>query len=301
MSSIIDSYVRFYAASGVETSTSEQCGEKLNLIFRHLSEKFGVQITDREIVGLDSVVLMNYYGWLAEERKMSTLNNYVSLLNPFLKCAYKSKWISEDLSTILTTHKLPSINKIPESERVDKYLTKEQIATLLDQTPGRNRIRDRAIIALFLGSGLRVTEMCSLTIKTVMDVPHGDIYVKRKGGEWVHMEISDYVYAYIEKYLETRTDTEDRDRPLFLTTHGNPCNRNQIYKAIAYKQKQVGAATGPHALRHTFISEAEKIGGVGVARDLANHKSITITNRYDHTTHEQRQAAVNALPWASAR
>ena len=299
MFTIIEKYTRFYAASGVEQSTVAQCQEKLDRVFRQLSDNYGVKVLDNKIIGLDAEVLMEYYGWMARDRKISTRNNYVSFLNPFLKRAYDFKWLDEDLSAILTTYKLPSIDKIPEEERKVKYLTQEQIETLLQNTPGRNCVRDKAIIALFLGSGLRVTEMCTLTISTVIDVPRGDIYVKRKGGEWCHVEVADYVYTYIEKYLETRPDAYDHSRPLFLTTHGNPCNRNQIYKAIAYKQKQIGAATGPHVLRHTFISETDKLGGAAVARDLANHKSLKITNRYDHTTHEQRKAAVNALPWAS--
>ena len=52
---------------------------------------------------------------------------------------------------------------------------------------------------------------------------------------------------------------------------------------------------GCHAFRHTFVSAVEKKGGSAVARDLANHKSLVITNRYDHSTAGQRRQAVDAL------
>ena len=70
-----------------------------------------------------------------------------------------------------------------------------------------------------------------------------------------------------------------------------------VLKRILQQLKQLGLVTGPHCLRHTFISEVEKRNGAGVARDCANHSSLRITNRYDHSHPEQLSKAVNTLPW----
>lgn len=295
---MIETYIA-YIRRGKQPSTVEQTKEKLIRIFTYLEENFDVSLYPYSIDGLDATVLVKWYDAISD-RSTATINNYVCMLNPFLHWAStmdkdQVPYIYKDLSHVLNTRR---IEKDKRDDGSKKYLTEEQVYALLQSTPGRNRIRDQAIIALFLGSGLRVSELCSLTVGSILDSPRGDIYVKRKGGEWKHTEVSDFVYGYIEKYLQTRDDIDDHLQPLFITTHGNPCNRNQIYKALAFKQKVLGAATGPHCLRHTFVSEVEKAGGASVARDLANHRSIIVTNGYDHTTHEQRQAAVNALPWS---
>lgn len=303
---IVDFYVRMNAAS-VSENTSENRREKLTVFLGQLEEKYGVVVEARKIAGLTPEVIGLWYAEMGEAgRKMSTLNNYVCMINPFIKWAQKmdylvylnDKGMPIDLSAILVTHKIPDEDSVPEWERKpEKYLDHDQARKLIEGTTGRNLVRDRAIIALLLYSGLRVSELCSLTIGSVYDRERGEIYVKRKGGKWCSVLVGLDAYAYLDAYLATRVDADDHSQPLFITTHGKPCNRNQIYKALSFKQKAEGLATGPHALRHTFISESEKLGSASIARDLANQKSLKVTNRYDHTTPAQRREAVDKLSW----
>ena len=51
----------------------------------------------------------------------------------------------------------------------------------MNKMPGRNKLRDRAICALILESGMRVSELCALTIGDVLDGERGKIYCRRKG------------------------------------------------------------------------------------------------------------------------
>lgn len=286
----------------VSQATAQQSGDKVDRILRDLADNFGVIIHDfcgdNCIEGLTPDVLNRWYIAFAEGRKMTTLNCYVCMLNGFLEWAQKSGYLENprQLNGILKTGKIPSIETLPKSQRPkDKYATHEQIQSLLAYH-GRNDIRDRAIIMLILSSGLRIEEVCSLTVGDVRNNPKGELEVKRKGGEYKTVYVGPAFYDYLDAYLSTRGEMRDSD-PLFMTTHGNPISPNQVYKFLSKKQKALDLATGPHALRHTFISETEKIGGVGVARDLANHKSIRVTNRYDHTNAEQRRGTVDRLNW----
>lgn len=297
--------IQFYAESRqnqVQESTSTQMAEKLELIFRQLHDLFQVEISERRITGLDGETLQRWYNHISKERKVATVNNYVCMLNPFLRwAASMSKqgvpYIDQDLSGILKTVKLPSPDSIPEWERPkDKYLTHDQAGDLLSCENGYNQIRDRAIISMLLSSGLRVTELCSLTIGS-LDLEKQQVYCKRKGGRWRYVMLGESCIPHIRAYLSTRNDLSNPSAPLFITTHGNPCNRTQVYRALSHKQKALDLATGPHALRHTFVSEAEKKGGAAVARDLADHRSIRVTNRYDHSTLDQRREAVSHINW----
>lgn len=281
----------------VSDSTNQLQDDLITRIFEQLSRDFGVEMKEEEITGLTSTKLQKWFNAASEGRKPATVNAYVCALNPFLRWANEMGYTTRDLSKILHTVRIPDIDTLPEDERPkDKYLSHEEAEALINTTSGRNRVRDRAIIALILYSGLRVSELCSLTIGQMEDRTK-PITVKRKGGRYTPVVISENFWPYLDAYLATRKDKDNPKAPLFMTSHGQPCSRIQLYKAISHKQEAMGLATGPHALRHTFVSEVENTCGAGVARDCANHKSLAITNRYDHTTHDQRQAAVNSLRW----
>lgn len=297
--------VRFYGESRQTqkaSSTARQNVEKLERVLRMLEDGYGVIVHEDRIEGLTGPVLQQWYNDFANGRKMSTLNNYVSTINPFLQWAQNMGYMDDGvhLSKVLKTGKILSDDYLPEWERPkEKYLTHEQANELVNTKVGRNLLRDRAFIALILYTGLRCEEACSFTLASVLDRPRGTLHVKRKGGRWMTIPVNERVYTYLDAYLAAR-DLSDHTQPLFMTTHGKPCSPKQMYKVISFKQKRVGengVATGAHALRHTFESETEKIGGVGVARDLAGQRSFRVANRYIHTTEEQRRAAVNQLNW----
>lgn len=297
--------ITFYSESrsaDVLPSTVARGQEVLSRIFDMLVNDYGVKISPRSITGLNGEVLQRWFNTFRKNHAPATVNLYVCMLNPFLRWAHtmsfgddNERYIKSDLSEVLKTVKLPDPDKIPEWERPkSKYYTNAQVAELLEMPGSHDKVRNQAIVALFLASGLRVSELCSLTIGSILNHPRGSVYVRRKGGAWKETEVASFAYEYIDNYLDTR-DLSDLSAPLFLTRTGRPCNPDQIYHCLMHVQKRMGVATGPHALRHTFVSAAEKTGGGAVARDLANHKSLAITNRYDHSSREERLAAVNAL------
>lgn len=300
MAAMIDFYCESINAS---ESTVSHHAETLERIFRQLAN-FGVTLNEESIDGLSGAALQRWLNEYKKDHKPSSVNNAVVTLNPFLRWAHTiyPEGVG-DFGNILKTMRLPDPDKMPEEERPkEKYYTHEQVAELLKvPVPSRDSIlkkRDRAIMALYLASGIRVSELCQLKIRSLTDHGHGYVYVRRKGGAYKTTEVSEFAYDYIETYLKTRADRDNPNAPLFTTLDGLPCNRVQLYKSMRTKQKKVVGddfAVGNHVLRHVFVSEAEKIGGGAVARDLANHKTLAITNRYDHSSADQRRQAVDAL------
>lgn len=280
--------------------TREQIEYKLSGILEELEEKFGVKIGERGVTGLDGLVVSDWRGMIAEKYKPASFNNAIMMLKPFLRWLSTTGLTPSDYGVGLRPAKIPSVEMLPMDQRPkDKYLTHDQAKSLLECATGRNRLRDRAIIALILYTGLRTCEVASLNVGAFRgpQAKRGVMEVRRKGGMYKNVPIPDACYPYIDAYLDSREPLLDTD-PLFVTRFGGRCNEHDLYRAISSKQKGVGdLATGGHALRHTFVSEIEKIGGAGVARDLANHHSLAVTNRYTHTTAEQRASAAQALAW----
>ena len=295
--------IDFYGEScDVMESSARHHVDTLDRIFRKLAG-FGVELHDESIEGLSGAVLQR---WFNSEKKMlkpATLNNYVVTLNPFLEWAHTIYPDAiADYSKVLHTVKLPSYDQIPDDEKPkEKYYSDEEIAKLLAVPKHDSPLkkRDRAIIATYLATGLRAFELCQLTIGSIREYKHGYVRVRRKGGAFKDVDVAEFAYKFIDIYLATREDADDMSAPLFVTTHGQPCNENQLYKSMRHRQQAIGTknAVGSHVLRHTCLSAVEKIGGGAVARDVANHSSMAITNRYAHTTAEQRHDAVNALSW----
>ena len=296
--------IDFYAESCeiAESSVGHHI-DVLQRIFRQMAD-FGVTLNEESIDGLTGAAVQRWFNAFKKDKKPSTINNYVVTLNPFLRWAHTIYPEIPDVSNVLHTVRLPSYEQIPDDEKPkEKYYTDEDIAKLLE-IPKRDsdlKKRDRAIIAMFVATGLRAAELCQLTVGSVRSYKHGYVRVRRKGGAIKDVDVAEFAYKYVETYLKTRKGLKDTD-PLFMTTHGVPCNPNQLWSCMTNRQKKAGIldkgyASGLHVFRHTFISQVEKIGGGAVARDLANHKSLAITNRYDHSTAEQRHTAVNALQW----
>ena len=295
--------IDFYVEScNVAESTANHNTDLLERVFRQM-ESFGVKLNEESIDGLSGASVQRWFNSAKKTLKPSTMNNYVVTLNPFFRWAHTIYPEIPDVSNVLKTVRLPSYEQIPDDEKPkDKYYSDEEIARLLE-IPKRDsdlKKRDRAIIAMFIGTGLRASELCQLTVGSIRNYKHGYVRVRRKGGAIKDVDVAEFAYGYVETYLKTRKGAKDTD-PLFVTTHGKPCSQNQLYKSMSHRQDMAGVdegrQRGNHVFRHIFISEVEKIGGVAVARDLANHKSMAITNRYDHSTAEQRHEAVNALKW----
>ena len=295
---ILYEYRIMYIGLGNMPSTADQMVEKLERILK----KMNVSFDGEKLIGIKAKTLSRWYAdMVADGLKMSTRNNYVVLLNPFLSWAVDMEYLDVEpgkkaIFEVLKTGKLPKEDEVPEEERKVKAFTPEQVRLLMAELSGKNKVRDRAIIALFLGSGIRVSELCSLNLSSVLDQPRGTLYLRRKGGAWKHTEVADFCYKYLEEYLSTR-DVSDHNDPLFLTTHGTRCNRQQIWDFLSRKEKELGLQTGVHILRHTTLSNVEKNSSASVTRDLANHTSFAMTNKYTHTTAEERSAAINRLDW----
>lgn len=295
---MIDFYVE---SQDLAASSALHHADLLQRVFRQMAE-FGVILQDEFIAGLTGASLQRWFNAYKKDKKPSTVNTVVVTLNPFLRWAHTIYPEIPDVSNVLHTVRLPSYDQIPDDEKPkDKYYTDEEIAELL-AVPKRDsdlKKRDRAIIAMFVGTGLRVSELCQLTVGGFRNYTHGYVRVRRKGGAIKDVDVAEFVYGYVDAYLKTRKGAKD-DEPLFVTTHGEPCSGNQLYHSLKNRQKKVVGdtkAVGNHVFRHTFVSAVEKSGGSAVARDCANHRSLVVTNRYDHSTAEQRHAAVNALSY----
>jgi len=178
--------------------------------------------------------------------------------------------------------------------RLPKALTREEMRRLLmapptDTTEG---LRDRTMLELMYGCGLRVSELVDLPVQGV-NIPGRFVRCLGKGRKERVVPINDGALAWIERYLADARPKLARGRdgsgPLFLQPGGEPVNRIQFWNRL----KQHAAAAGisrnvtPHMLRHSFATHL--LGGGADLRsiqEMLGHASISTTQIYTHVDEE---------------
>ena len=170
--------------------------------------------------------------------------------------------------------------------------------------------RDVAVIATFCVTGLRLSELLSLTIGSI-DGPEGArrLTVVGKGNKARTIPVDPALEAVWGTYLESRADRFPRDdlqhpaTPLFVHYDGRPPSRKQVQYLVeqlyrrAGIRAQVPSGALVHALRHTFATQALESGAdVVEVQQLLGHASLATTSRYLEATGDRLREAVQAHP-----
>ena len=149
-------------------------------------------------------------------------------------------------------------------------------------------LRNRALVEVLYGTGLRNSEVCSLTLPE-LDLARQEIRLRQgKGGKGRIVPLGDQALAWLRRYLqEARPELvfDPRERHLFLTLQGGPLNRHtlrEIVRSLA-EQAELGKPVTPHTLRHACATHMLGRGaGLRHLQRLLGHESVSTTQRYAH-------------------
>lgn len=189
--------------------------------------------------------------------------------------------IEADPTTLLESPKLT--RKLPDVLSVD-----EIDAMIAAIPPEKNEsVRNRAIIEMLYGSGLRVSELCELRISRY-SAAEGMVIVEGKGAKQRIVPVSDTAVDCIEEYLEERSRgpvKPGEEDILFLNRRGARLSRVMVFYII----KELAALAGirksvsPHTLRHSFATHLLEGGAnLRAIQQMLGHESIATTEIYIH-------------------
>ena len=229
---------------------------------------------------------------VAEERKPSTMGRHSSAIRGFCRFLQSEKIKADDISQNLLTPK--NIRPLPD------FLTEEQIDKLLSlpDTSTKFGIRDKAILEVMYGCGLRVSEVVGLRIHDIH--PHmGLIQCFGKGGKERRIPIGGYALAAIADYLNRSRSLLLRDKKtdeLFLNRFGNKLSRSGIWRIIeGYGKKILDPGSDykihPHALRHSAATHMLANGAdLRTIQEFLGHENIETTEIYTEVNIKERAA-----------
>lgn len=174
-----------------------------------------------------------------------------------------------------------------------KVLTVAEVEALLgaadEKTP--QGVRDRAMLEVLYGSGLRVSELVALKPADV-NLDDGFIICRGKGGKERIVPLGGAACGAVRKYLaEVRPRFEAGPSPfLFLTRRGRGFTRQGFWKQLRqYAGKaRLAAKISPHVLRHSFATHLlERGADLRSVQLMLGHSQITTTQIYTHVSRER--------------
>ena len=173
-------------------------------------------------------------------------------------------------------------------DQLDALLTGSQLEG--DDPPWR-LARDTAVVELLYGSGLRVSELCTLTLAS-LDSHAGAATVWGKGSKERRVPLSPPCLVALDEWTRLRgevTEVIGLHAPLFVNGRGRALTPRDVRRIL---DRRAIDPTHPHALRHTFATHLLDNGAdLRAVQELLGHSSVATTQRYTHVSKERLQSA----------
>lgn len=217
----------------------------------------------------------------------SSVARKVAAVKSFFNYLHSQNKISENPTLNIDS---PKVKK-----RLPKTLSSEDVERLL-QAPSQKKspknLRDTALLNMLYATGMRVTEVVSLTLNDV-DLKNELLSVPGKDTQERELPFDDLTRQVLKAYLEEGRPylVKDKDEnSLFLNHRGQQLTRQGLWLIIkAYaRQANLSTAVTPHTLRHSFAAhKLEKGIGLQEVQKLLGHANISTTQIYTQLTDEE--------------
>ena len=258
-----------------------------------LSE-FELFIKKEKIININNInkqTIIKYYTLLdSKEFSKATLQRRYSALNQFFKFLIKKEIIEKNPMLLMRRHK--------KEIKLPKFLSREEIEKLLlANKPDKNlkTLRNRLIIEMLYSTGMRVSELCNLPLKSVFFKKNNDylqqdyifITIKGKGQKERIVPLRSVIMPLLEDYLKL---TKKKDQKYLFSSNSKDgfITRRTIENII--KQTAIMAnidpkKVSPHVLRHSFATHLLLQGlDIREIQELLGHSSIDTTSIYTKIT-----------------
>ena len=207
--------------------------------------------------------------------------------------------------------------KVPTPKLHDKEIIRleaDEVAELIDVAEtgsglskhavgyhNKTKIRDTAILTLFLGTGIRISELVGLDNDS-FDFSQNSFLVTRKGGNQAILYFSDEVKYALQEYIAEKSNdpkVPDTEKAFFLSMQYKRINVRSVELLVKKYSKIVSPLKKitPHKLRSTFGTRLyNETGDIYVVADVLGHRDVNTTKKhYAAITEENRRRVANAV------
>ena len=239
-----------------------------------------------------------------QEQKKSSVDRHLSGIRSF----FRYLQLTETVATVpanLLNGRGGRQKKLPRDLTVQMTT---DLLTLPDTSTARGR-RDRALLEMIYGLGLRLAEVVGMDLGAI-DFPDGRVRVLGKGARERILPLGGQAEAALETYLRDRLEPEDclalldgvatariRTQPLFEGRPGRRIAPRTVQYRVAHYAQELAEVSGvsPHTLRHCFATHLLEGGaGIRVVQELLGHRNLATTQIYTHLSRGRLKAAFDA-------
>lgn len=222
-----------------------------------------------------------------------TITRKISSIHSFHKYLLSEKIVSHDV--------VEKVKKPKTSKNLPTVLNIEEIERFIDASNGLGKpldLRNRAMVELTYGSGLRVSELLDLKLSD-LHLNMNLVNITGKGNKERIVPLGEESIYAIRKYLiDGRTKLNPKDSDIvFLNKNGNKLSRIGFYKIIQNiaRKANIHKKMSPHTLRHSFATHLLENGAsLRSVQELLGHEDIMTTEIYTHVSKKVIQKEYDA-------
>ena len=226
-------------------------------------------------------------------RSPASLHRFKAAVRSFFAWAEETGQVAENPARSVTLRRLP--------RTTPSFLTEAEKRRLLKKLRGRSSKiarRDRVIMELFLGTGIRLQELVDLDVDDVdLDAKH--LRVRAKGGVPQVKFLKSTLRSLLRIYLNERRRQGNGDcSALFLSNRGSRLSPGQVANRVKYwlGKARIDKSLSPHGLRHTFATHLySRTGDILVVKRALGHRDLSTTEIYTHLVDDALEEAIERL------
>ena len=258
----------------------------LSHFIRYLEER------ELSLAEVSRLTYRSYLDGLKQEGvAQGSLRRRASTIKSFFRHLFHARVLPTDPLRLASTPKTP--------RTLPRFLSVSEVESLI-AAPDASRpggLRDRAILEVLYGSGLRISELVTLTLGSV-DWENAILRVRGKGDKERAALVGDLAYSAIEDYVRRGRPELASDRSgeaLWLNRFGGALSARAVQLAVRRYAVAAGLpkAVHPHLLRHSFATHMlERGADIRVVQELLGHSNVATTQIYTHVTETAKRAAI---------
>ena len=271
----------------VEKGLAANSLHSYQLDLKRLSEKIDKSVTEIQAADLSRYVESLYGAGLSAR----SIARHITTLRNFYRFLMLEGQLLEDPTEFL--------NQPRQWTTIPKYLNREEIEALIGAPPVEKPtgLRDRAMLELLYATGLRVSELCGLTLSAV-ERDMGILRVTGKGNKQRMVPFGQAAGQALDRYLgdaRPRLLKGRASRYLFVTARGGSMTRQAFWKLLRGYGLKAGISRSltPHVIRHSFATHLVE-GGADLrsVQIMLGHADISTTQVYTHVAQRRLREVI---------